>query len=410
MAASWQAVSALLHPTLASQLPAPPSRLSTYTALSPPPITLPPAQVMYAEPLSARPMRPAGELLPGEEAGASAGGVASAGSAGGYLPATGGAGSAEENVAAAAAAAAVAGMAHTFMASPPEATCSTSMQLHTPMTGASRWMDGGCVGWKRLAGTQWWAVEVANCGVQPRVRTASCCCACCLQDSAFHVHSMHWVTQQAMGGTCHPTHAPSQQPHLPALTSPSSSPHLSRRRVHCGCAAEQLQHGVGRAQPHVARRRRPARPPQRRALCPLLAPAPWHGRRPARRRRPGSGAEQPSHHGSAGGRGRGWWRVVVVGGGGGWCCWVLLVLWIRCCVLLRLLVVMLGGRRCLCECLWGPRSCLQASRTHAFLLLFCLLKEPPLMCIASPRRCHCRRMGTCTRRCTLQAAAWWALP
>ena len=85
---------------------------------------------MYAEPLSARPMRPAGELLPGEEGGASAGG------SGGYLPATGGGGSAEENVAAAAAAAAVAGMAHTFMASPPEATCSTSMQLHTPMTGA----------------------------------------------------------------------------------------------------------------------------------------------------------------------------------------------------------------------------------------------------------------------------------
>jgi RNA recognition motif-containing protein len=89
-------------------------------------------KVMYAEPLSARPMRPAGELLPGEEGGSGAGG-----STGGYLPASGGAGSAEDNVAAAAAAAAVAGMAHTFMASPPEATCSTSMQLHTPMTGES---------------------------------------------------------------------------------------------------------------------------------------------------------------------------------------------------------------------------------------------------------------------------------
>ncbi len=88
-------------------------------------------------------MRPAGELLPGEEGGASAGGSA------GYLPATGGGGSAEENVAAAAAAAAVAGMAHTFMASPPEATCSTSMQLHTPMTGA---LGGGRV---HRAGLPW---------------------------------------------------------------------------------------------------------------------------------------------------------------------------------------------------------------------------------------------------------------
>jgi hypothetical protein len=81
-------------------------------------------QVMYAEPLGARP----------------AGGGDPSGSA--FLPGSGGSGGSEENVAAAAAAAAVAGMHHGFMsaASPQEATCSTSMQLHTPMTG-------GWVGW-----------------------------------------------------------------------------------------------------------------------------------------------------------------------------------------------------------------------------------------------------------------------
>ena len=216
MAASWQAVSALLHPTLASQLPAPPSRLSTYTALSPPPLTLPPAQVMYAEPLSARPMRPAGELLPGEEAGASAGGVASAGSAGGYLPATGGAGSAEENVAAAAAAAAVAGMAHTFMASPPEATCSTSMQLHTPMTGASRWMDGVDAGWKGLADTQ--VVGSGGCNL-------SCAAARAYSKLLLRLSSVGvWLprAQHALGDPAgHGWHLP---PHPCALstTSPAS--------------------------------------------------------------------------------------------------------------------------------------------------------------------------------------------
>ena len=100
-------------------------------------------QVMYAEPLGARPMRAGGDMLPGDEGGVSGSVAPSSGSAGGYLPATGGAGSAEENVAAAAAAAAVAGMAHSFMASPQEAACSSSMQLHTPMTGA---LWGGCAG------------------------------------------------------------------------------------------------------------------------------------------------------------------------------------------------------------------------------------------------------------------------
>lgn len=95
---------------------------------------------MFAEPLGARPMRPGGDMLPEEAAAAASAGSAggaSSGSAGGYLP--GGGASAEENVAAAAAAAAVAGMAHSFMAASPgqEGTCSTSMQLHTPMTGAA---------------------------------------------------------------------------------------------------------------------------------------------------------------------------------------------------------------------------------------------------------------------------------
>jgi hypothetical protein len=84
-----------------------------------------PEQVMYAEPLGARP----------------AGGGDPIGSA--FLPSSGGS---EENVAAAAAAAAVAGMHHGFMsaASPQEATCSTSMQLHTPMTGG--WVEWALVG------------------------------------------------------------------------------------------------------------------------------------------------------------------------------------------------------------------------------------------------------------------------
>lgn len=99
-------------------------------------------QVMFAEPLGARPLGrgSSGEMLPTDEhsggASDSAGYLAGSGAAG---PAT----SAEENVAAAAAAAAVAGMHHSFMAASPaqEATCSTSMQLHTPMTGEK----GGCV-------------------------------------------------------------------------------------------------------------------------------------------------------------------------------------------------------------------------------------------------------------------------
>ncbi|PSC73543.1 RNA-binding 45 isoform B [Micractinium conductrix] len=92
-------------------------------------------KVMYAEPLGARPMArgPSHDMLAGgEEAGGGA-------DSGGYLagPPSGGP-SAEDNVAAAAAAAAVAGMHHSYLAaSPQEATCSTSMQLHTPMTGES---------------------------------------------------------------------------------------------------------------------------------------------------------------------------------------------------------------------------------------------------------------------------------
>ncbi len=98
---------------------------------------------MYAEPLGARPMArsmgSSGDMLPAEEAGGA--GDAAGSGAGSFLQAgsAGGAGgpSVEENAAAAAAAAAVAGMHHSFMASPQQ-DCSTSMQLHTPMTGGGR--------------------------------------------------------------------------------------------------------------------------------------------------------------------------------------------------------------------------------------------------------------------------------
>jgi hypothetical protein len=90
---------------------------------------------MFAEPLSSRPLRGSGDSLLQAEADA-----ASAGS-GGYLAGAGGppAGTTPDgNAAAAAAAAVAAGMHHSFMAaSPQEGACSTSMQLHTPMTGES---------------------------------------------------------------------------------------------------------------------------------------------------------------------------------------------------------------------------------------------------------------------------------
>lgn len=93
----------------------------------------PQLQVMFAEPLGARPMRcPGDSLLPADADAASA-------SSGGYLSAgpTAAAATSEENVAAAAAAAVAAGMHHSYLAaSPQEGACSTSMQLHTPMTGA----------------------------------------------------------------------------------------------------------------------------------------------------------------------------------------------------------------------------------------------------------------------------------
>jgi hypothetical protein len=95
---------------------------------------------MFAEPLSSRPLRGSGDSLLQAEADA-----ASAGS-GGYLAGAGGppAGTTPDgNAAAAAAAAVAAGMHHSFMAaSPQEGACSTSMQLHTPMTGEPAWPRG----------------------------------------------------------------------------------------------------------------------------------------------------------------------------------------------------------------------------------------------------------------------------
>lgn len=235
-----------------------------YCALTTP--NHPPAcalQVMYAEPLSARPMRPAGELLPGEEAGASAGGVASAGSAGGYLPATGGAGSAEENVAAAAAAAAVAGMAHTFMASPAEATCSTSMQLHTPMTGASRWMDGVDAGWKGLAGTQ--VVGSAGCNLW-------CAAACAYSKLLLRLPSVgvrraqHALVDPAGHGwhlPPHPCALSTTSPASPDLTSLPfflSSPPLqaSPLRVCCKAATARCRASPAPCRAAAATRATPA--------------------------------------------------------------------------------------------------------------------------------------------------------
>lgn len=108
---------------------------------------------MYAEPLGARPMGrsmgSSGDMLPAEEAGGA--GDAGGSGAGSFLQAGGPGGavgpSVDDNAAAAAAAAAVAGMHHSFMTSPQQ-DCSTSMQLHTPMTGEG------------LLGGGWGAVEV----------------------------------------------------------------------------------------------------------------------------------------------------------------------------------------------------------------------------------------------------------
>jgi hypothetical protein len=89
---------------------------------------------MFAELLGARPMRGSSDsLLPADgEGGSTSSASASYLSGGGG----GGGGTSDENVAAAAAAAVAAGLHHGFMASPQEVSCSNSMQMRTPMTGA----------------------------------------------------------------------------------------------------------------------------------------------------------------------------------------------------------------------------------------------------------------------------------
>jgi len=132
-------------------------------------------QVMFAEPLGTRPMGrgSSGDMLLADD-------PSGAGDTGSFLPASAGPStSAEENVAAAAAAAAVAGMHHSFMTSPQEATCSTSMQLHTPMTGTEACRRGAVM----------WGVLFLVCGIllahwdtitaQHASCPCSCSCSCC---------------------------------------------------------------------------------------------------------------------------------------------------------------------------------------------------------------------------------------
>ena len=220
---------------------------------------------MYAEPLGARPMArgPSHDMLAGgEEAGGGA-------DSGGYLagPPSGGP-SAEDNVAAAAAAAAVAGMHHSYLAaSPQEATCSTSMQLHTPMTGAHGeggfpWVGQREGGSGRVAAARPGCPSACCCcvGAPPALPSHRCDChplpplpagestAGMLQSSTYSGEPSPMSRPDGRDATTHSAHSSPLRPSMGGLLEGADL-----AAVQNSLAGMRLQVSMGRAAQHLWR-------------------------------------------------------------------------------------------------------------------------------------------------------------